>query len=177
MAAEYRSDEGIIAAGVMIPSPYELPDGTLLSSNYELLTMPERLFFPEKPSSATIPPAPQDQSPSFTGVGAATSSSSRKRARELIDIDRQNNIYGTFDQSYPSASYTSSKVNYAEEAISDLVYLSTSKADVDTRKELLNNIVVCGGSSLIPGFSQRLGKELSEIVPSHLKVSLSQPYC
>lgn len=170
LASEFRSDEGIVAAGVMIPSPYQLPDGTLLSSNYELLTMPERLFFPEKASNNVVPPAPVDQSPNLTyPSGTSAASNSRKRARELIDIDRQNNIYGTFDQTSPPSSKA---VNYSEEALSDLVYLSIAKADVDTRKELLNNIIVCGGSSLIPGFSQRLGKELSEIVPSHLKTKV-----
>jgi actin-like protein 6A len=37
------------------------------------------------------------------------------------------------------------------------------KIDSDSRKELINNIMVVGGNSLLPNFVERLQKELQEI--------------
>jgi actin-related protein len=84
-------------------------------------------------------------------IGLNADGSSRKRARELL--------------MYPINDV------FSQEALHDLIYLAAGKADVDTRKELLANIAVVGGGSLMAGLHQRLTKELSDIVPSHYKVS------
>ena len=52
-----------------------------------------------------------------------------------------------------------------------LVMRSLSFCDVDTRKELLNNIILVGGSSLTDGLNQRLTYELSELLPPQFKVT------
>ena len=56
------------------------------------------------------------------------------------------------------------------ESLTDLVYAAIAHADVDTRKELLGNIQIVGGGSLIQGLSHRLQSELNATVPSHMKV-------
>jgi actin-related protein len=43
-----------------------------------------------------------------------------------------------------------------------------SKCDADLHKEMCANIVLAGGSSMLPGFSARLDKELSALVLSSL---------
>ena len=58
-----------------------------------------------------------------------------------------------------------------EESLSDLVYAAVAHCDVDVRRELLANIHLVGGSSLITGVRERLAYELNELVPTHLKVS------
>ncbi|KAI8052541.1 actin family [Syncephalis plumigaleata] len=55
-----------------------------------------------------------------------------------------------------------------------LVYTSVSGCDVDLRPHLLNNIVVAGGNSLFPGFTDRLQLELSMMAPSS-KVRIHAP--
>ncbi|CAB66436.1 Ino80, NuA4 and Swr1 complex actin-like protein Arp4 [Schizosaccharomyces pombe] len=49
-----------------------------------------------------------------------------------------------------------------------------SECDVDIRASLLNNVIVCGGTSLMQGFSLRLQNELSKLYPgSRLKIHAS----
>ncbi|RKP08237.1 actin family [Thamnocephalis sphaerospora] len=50
--------------------------------------------------------------------------------------------------------------------IPGLIYTSVSGCDVDLRPHLLNNIVVAGGNTLLPGFVDRLNQELSLMAPS-----------
>ena len=42
-----------------------------------------------------------------------------------------------------------------------LVQRSASQCDVELRKDLISNVVVCGGGSLLNGFVDRLQKEIS----------------
>lgn len=65
-----------------------------------------------------------------------------------------------------------SNVKVDEESLSDLVFLCVSQCDVDVRRELLGNIHIVGGGSRIDGIAQRLAYELTEIVPSHIKVKV-----
>ncbi len=46
-----------------------------------------------------------------------------------------------------------------------MVYRAITSSDTDLRKDLYSNIIVTGGNTLIPNFSERLHKELSEIAP------------
>ena len=56
-------------------------------------------------------------------------------------------------------------------SLTQLIRQSLSNVDVDLRGVLLGNIVVTGGTSLIPGFVDRLYNEIAAIAPgviSHL---------
>lgn len=44
-----------------------------------------------------------------------------------------------------------------------MAFQSAKKCDVDLLKELLNNIIICGGGSLITGFSDRFQREISSL--------------
>lgn len=50
--------------------------------------------------------------------------------------------------------------------ISDLIHSSITSADVDLRATLAHNIVLTGGTSSIPGFSDRLMNELTKRLPA-----------
>ena len=50
--------------------------------------------------------------------------------------------------------------------ITDLVYSSIMASDVDLRATFAHNIVLTGGTSLIPGLSDRLMYELNQRLPS-----------
>jgi len=54
-------------------------------------------------------------------------------------------------------------------SIQRLVHDAVSNVDVDLRKELCGNIVLCGASSLYPGLEQRLSEELSIKLPTAAK--------
>lgn len=52
----------------------------------------------------------------------------------------------------------------------ELIWRTVLKCDVDIRRELLNNMILVGGGSLIDGLSPRLVEELSRIAPSSMKI-------
>ncbi|KAN0034174.1 hypothetical protein ACTFIV_000660 [Dictyostelium citrinum] len=56
--------------------------------------------------------------------------------------------------------------------IHEHIYNSFLRCNIETRTQLLNNIVLSGGSTLIKGFSDRLSKELSNLAPSSLKFNI-----
>ncbi|KAF9353230.1 centractin- actin- protein of the dynactin complex [Mortierella sp. AD094] len=59
--------------------------------------------------------------------------------------------------------------------IHELTYNSIMKADVDIRRDLYGNIVLAGGSTMFPGFSDRLQKEVSALAPAAITVNVVSP--
>ena len=113
------------------------------------------------------------------GSSGSSGSSNKKRNRSNVDnndsnklVDKSNNqqqqpqLHQQYDNNAMKSINTD--VNYA--SLSDLVYTSIASTDVDARRELLSNIFIVGGGSLIEGVSQRLMYELNEVIPSYLKV-------
>ncbi|KNC76581.1 hypothetical protein SARC_10928, partial [Sphaeroforma arctica JP610] len=56
--------------------------------------------------------------------------------------------------------------------ISELIMHSVSKCDPDIHSHLYNNIVISGGTTLIPGFVDRLQNDLTSKIPVGMKVRL-----
>lgn len=59
--------------------------------------------------------------------------------------------------------------------IHELAFDSVMKCDVDLRRELFKNVCLLGGTTMIPGFPERLIKELVSRVPSTMKVKAIAP--
>ncbi|CAK55884.1 unnamed protein product (macronuclear) [Paramecium tetraurelia] len=59
--------------------------------------------------------------------------------------------------------------------IHHLAYSSIKKCDLDLRQELCRNIVLSGGTTLFPGIANRLSNELTNLVPSQLKIQVAAP--
>ena len=53
--------------------------------------------------------------------------------------------------------------------IHEQVYQAITKSDVDVRKDLYQNIVLSGGTTLFAGLPERLTKEVQELAPSAIK--------
>lgn len=51
-----------------------------------------------------------------------------------------------------------------------MIYDAVQLCDADLRRDMLSNIILCGGGSLTPGLTERLHAELSAMVPSTFKV-------
>ncbi|KAL3666692.1 hypothetical protein V7S43_008318 [Phytophthora oleae] len=51
-----------------------------------------------------------------------------------------------------------------------MLYDAVHLCDADLRRDMLTNIILCGGGSLTPGITERLHAELSRMVPSTFKV-------
>ncbi len=54
-------------------------------------------------------------------------------------------------------------------------YSAVQKCDPDLRRELFGNILLAGGSTMFPGFADRLSKEVSSLAPSSVKVKVAAP--
>jgi len=66
----------------------------------------------------------------------------------------------------PEALFNPSIVGLESLGIGGLVWESISRCDIDVRKTLLSNVVLSGGSTMFPGFSERLCRELRGYAPS-----------
>jgi len=49
------------------------------------------------------------------------------------------------------------------------------KCDVDVRKELYNNIVMSGGTTMFNGIAERVNKEIVALAPSTMKIKVVAP--
>ncbi|KAL3313618.1 Actin, aortic smooth muscle [Cichlidogyrus casuarinus] len=57
--------------------------------------------------------------------------------------------------------------------IHELVYDSINKCTVDLRRHLYSDLVLSGGSTLFPGFDERLLKEITNLAPNGMKIRMS----
>ena len=62
-----------------------------------------------------------------------------------------------------------------EGGVQHVVALAAKKADLDLRATLYSQIVLAGGSTLFPGFGERLLKELKATLPPHTKIKIHAP--
>jgi actin-related protein len=68
-----------------------------------------------------------------------------------------------------------SLIGVEQAGIHSLTYESIMKCDVDIRKELYNNVVLSGGTTMFPGIAERLHKELTALAPPTIKVKFVAP--
>jgi actin-related protein len=54
------------------------------------------------------------------------------------------------------------------QGIPSLIVECIKKCDIDLRKDLFQNILLTGGTSLMPGFKDRLHKDICKIVPDSM---------
>jgi len=59
--------------------------------------------------------------------------------------------------------------------IHECLNFSIQRTDVDLRKTLYSNIVLAGGSTLFPGFGDRLLNEMKHLAPKDIKIKISAP--
>lgn len=129
---------------------YELPDGTTVHAGDALCTAPERLFFP------------------MSKVGVEDHSRTSGAGKQSLVVEPTDIKTETGKLSGSPTNQLPGVVN--DESLTALVYACVAQCDVDARKDLLSNILLVGGGSLVDGLAQRLAYELGEVVPSHLKV-------
>jgi len=59
--------------------------------------------------------------------------------------------------------------------IHETTYKSITKCDIDLRKELYENTVMSGGSTMYPGLVDRMQKEMATLAPSNAKIRIVAP--
>ncbi|KAJ5076454.1 actin-2 [Anaeramoeba ignava] len=75
----------------------------------------------------------------------------------------------------PELLFQPSFIEFDELGIHEMTYKSIMKCDDDIRKDLYGNIVLSGGSTMFPGISDRLQKEITQLAPPNMEVKIIAP--
>ncbi|KAJ3449677.1 actin [Anaeramoeba flamelloides] len=75
----------------------------------------------------------------------------------------------------PEVLFQPSFIGYQQVGIHEVIYNSIMKSDVDIRKDFYLNIVTSGGTSMFPGYADRLQKEIATLAPQTMKVKIVAP--
>jgi actin-related protein len=75
----------------------------------------------------------------------------------------------------PEALFKPSFLGMESAGIHEVVYNNISSCDVDIRRDLYNNIVLSGGTTMFPGLAERLHRELSLLAPKTTRVKVVAP--
>ena len=101
----------------------------------------------------------------------ADSSSSVEKSFKLPD--GQTITIGNERFCCPEAMFQPSFLGMRTAGIHELCYDSIWKCDEDIRKHLYRNIVLCGGNTMFPGFSDRMLKEITCLAPPTMMVKVN----
>jgi|Transcript_1828 actin beta/gamma 1 len=75
----------------------------------------------------------------------------------------------------PEVLFQPSFIGKEASGIHDCTFQTIMKCDVDIRKDLYNNIVLSGGTSMFPGIAERITKEITALAPSTMKIKVVAP--
>ncbi len=72
----------------------------------------------------------------------------------------------------PEVLFQPSFIGKEASGIHDTTFQSIMKCDVDIRKDLYQNIVMSGGTTMFQGIGDRMTKELTALAPSTMKIKV-----
>jgi len=75
----------------------------------------------------------------------------------------------------PEVLFNPSLLGRESAGIHYAIYNSIMKCDTSIRKDLFGNIVLSGGSTMFPGFADRVQKEMNYLAPSNITVKVFDP--
>uniref|UniRef100_A0A6G3MHF9 Actin-3 (Trinotate prediction) n=1 Tax=Henneguya salminicola TaxID=69463 RepID=A0A6G3MHF9_HENSL len=75
----------------------------------------------------------------------------------------------------PEALFQPSLIGMEAVGVHETCFNSIMRCDVDIRKDLYQNIVLSGGSTLYPGIGDRMQKEVTALAPSTMRIKIICP--
>ena len=105
-----------------------------------------------------------------TETAIAKSSSTLERTYDLPDGQK----FRVEDERFlcPEALFNPLLLGSESQGIHELVYSAIQSCDIHIRSMMLSNVVLAGGSTMIPGLAERLSKELDAISPATVRVKV-----
>lgn len=111
------------------------------------------------------------------GGGSASSASASKGGKQYVYKlpDGTSIALGASRFRAPELLFKPHHFGYEAPGVCDLLLSSVNRVDLDTRKTFFGNIVLSGGSTLFPGFGDRLLHDLKSELPSGVKIRITAP--
>jgi actin-related protein len=75
----------------------------------------------------------------------------------------------------PEALFQPSFLGMESPGIHELTYNTIMKCDIDLRRDLFSNVVLSGGTTMIPNLAERMHKELTTFAPVSIPVKVIAP--
>nr|ABO26621.1 actin [Haliotis discus discus] len=75
----------------------------------------------------------------------------------------------------PECLFKPSILAMESRGIHEMMFKTLKKCDIDVRKDMCVNFILSGGSTMFPGITERLTKELIKLVPKTMKVRVVAP--
>jgi actin len=75
----------------------------------------------------------------------------------------------------PEVLFKPNFIGLEREGIHKLAFQSIMKCDVDIRKDLYNNIVMSGGTTMFNGIAERMQKEIKALAPDSMTIKIIAP--
>jgi len=104
-----------------------------------------------------------------------TESSSSSVERNYILPDGQEITIGDESFRCPEALFQPSFVGMQVAGIHETIYDSIMMCDAAIRKDLYANVLLSGGTTMLPGFAERMKKELSILAPPTMNINIVSP--
>ncbi|KAE8140117.1 Actin, muscle [Aspergillus pseudotamarii] len=75
----------------------------------------------------------------------------------------------------PETLFQPTMVGFENHGIHKQMYNSIFECDTDMQSDLCGNIILSGGTSMLPGLADRLRQELTRLSPSNIKMAVVDP--
>jgi actin-related protein len=75
----------------------------------------------------------------------------------------------------PEVLFQPALIGKEDGGIHEKTFNSIQKCDVDVRREMYNNVVLSGGTTMFPQIGERMTKELTALAPATMKVKVVAP--
>ena len=117
----------------------------------------------------------KEESCFLTRTPVADESTEKDSRTQYTLPDGQGVTLSTERYQAPNILFDPSLIGSEEAGVADILVDSIMKSDIDLRSTLFSQVVLAGGSTLLPGFGDRMLYEVRSRSPSHTKIRISAP--